>query len=225
LSGSPSYQWLVDSIVVGTGDHLKVTSGFIGKSILVMASYTDGWGKQEQVISDKTQPVISAGLVLTGTKYADVLTGGKYNDQISGLSGNDILSSKNGADIVKGGTGNDILIGGLGKDALYGGLGNDTFRYESILDSKVSQADDIFDFKIGDKIDLTAIDANLLKTGNQAFKELVVGDLFKGFINSASLFFDKSTHILYGNIDSDSKPEFSISLLGVNKLVFENIIA
>jgi hypothetical protein len=68
------------------------------------------------------------------------------------------------------------LWGGSGGDVLIGGAGADVFQYFAIEDSQnilingVLQQDQIIDFAQGeDKIDLSAIDANPLLAGDQAF--------------------------------------------------------
>ena len=71
----------------------------------------------------------------------------------------------------------------------------------------------------GDKIDLSAIDANTGIADDQAFTWLAEGDVFKN--NPGKLYFDQQTHILYGNIDSDSAAEFYIQLTGVSNLIPE----
>ncbi|HEX2763965.1 MAG TPA: Ig-like domain-containing protein [Allosphingosinicella sp.] len=74
-----------------------------------------------------------------------------------------------GNDVLIGGAGNDLLIGGGGVDALTGGNGNDTFRYRSVSESTAASPDSIGDFKLGDVIDLSRIDANTNLAGDQAF--------------------------------------------------------
>ena len=101
--------------------------------------------------------------------------GGTGDDSLTGGSGDDVLLGESGADTLDGGAGDDILIGGLGRDMLTGGAGADVFRFlatddpippnvrvipETITD--FSQAD-------GDRIDLSAIDADATRPGNQAF--------------------------------------------------------
>jgi VCBS repeat-containing protein len=83
-----------------------------------------------------------------------------------GTDGNNVLTGGAGADILFGGKGSDVLIGGLGNDQLTGGAGKDTFKFLTIADGK----DTITDFVHGqDKIDLSAIDANLNIAGDNAF--------------------------------------------------------
>ena len=85
---------------------------------------------------------------------------------IVGTAGNDRLT---GSDC------NEILIGGLGKDTLQGGGGNDIFTLNAVEESSREFGFDyIYGFDApgraaGDLIDLSAIDADLLTPGHQAF--------------------------------------------------------
>jgi serralysin len=95
-------------------------------------------------------------------------TGGNV---IFGNSGNNVLSGLGGNDTVNGGAGADTLIGGFGKDLNTGGAGLDHIRFNALGESGVTFAtrDAINTFAHGDKIDLSAIDANTRISGNQAF--------------------------------------------------------
>jgi Ca2+-binding RTX toxin-like protein len=95
------------------------------------------------------------------------LLGSNFNDSLTGNGGNNALS---------GGSGADTLTGGAGADTLTGGAGVDRFRYEFASDSAYSPttlavSDRITDFdrSIGERIDLSAIDANTSLFGDQAF--------------------------------------------------------
>lgn len=83
------------------------------------------------------------------------------------------------ADTLKGGAGGDLIEGGLGADMLGGGGGNDVFSYKSVLQSTVAGSDQILDFAAGDRIDLSAIDADSSAAGNNAFA-WIGGDAFSG---------------------------------------------
>jgi Ca2+-binding RTX toxin-like protein len=106
----------------------------------------------------------------TGTAAANHLIGTAYADTIRGLGGNDLLEGRGGNDNIDGGAGNDRIIGGLGNDRLTGGAGSDTFVYTSLSElSKTYGAEFITDWSAEDHIDVSAIDANALIAGNQAF--------------------------------------------------------
>lgn len=105
----------------------------------------------------------------------DRLVGGSGNDVLLGGAGRDTLVGGAGVDILDGGTGNDVLIGGLGRDVLTGSSGADVFRFLSTDDLPAPQGrvgpETITDFSQaqGDRIDLSAIDADVTAPGNQAF--------------------------------------------------------
>src|SRR5262245_13478232 len=104
---------------------------------------------------------------------ADTLHGGSGNDTIKGGGGHDDLYGDGDNDMLDGGVGDDLLVGGTGKDTLTGGTGADFFAWNSVTESQAdgALADVITDFDraAGDRIDLSAIDANQMLGGNQAF--------------------------------------------------------
>ena len=111
--------------------------------------------------------------LLMGNDGANVLMGlGEY-DRVYGFGGADIIDGGTGDDHLYGGDGNDILRGAAGADSLRGEAGSDTFQWMFTEDTGVDAitADflDDFNFAEGDRIDLSAIDADLVASGNQAF--------------------------------------------------------
>ena len=145
---------------------------------------------------------------LVGTGAANTITTGALDDTIDGGGGNDILN---------GGDGNDTLNGGAGDDTMNGGAGNDTFRFQSSADA---DGDTILDFQPGDKIDLSAIDANSGSIGNGTFT-LVTGD---GFNAAGALRVGHETRddgdytVVEGNTDGDTDADFQISIRGNHNL-------
>ena len=94
-------------------------------------------------------------------------------ESAEGSSFADTLVGDAGANALSGGAGNDHLTGGLGRDTLTGGAGADVFDYDAPADSPigVGSRDIITDFQHGlDDIDLSAIDANTARGGNQDFR-------------------------------------------------------
>ena len=92
------------------------------------------------------------------------------NNIDDGRQGSDTLNGSSGTDYLFGGSDVDILLGNGGADFLVGGNGNDIFKYGATGDSTAAAHDLILDFSPGsDKIDLSAIDANLISGGDQAF--------------------------------------------------------
>jgi Ca2+-binding RTX toxin-like protein len=84
----------------------------------------------------------------------------------------DVLLGGAGADTLHGGGGADLLEGQAGRDTLLGGRGADRFLYRSVTDSPADGSHDLIeDFRRdeGDKVDLSAIDADTTRPGNQSF--------------------------------------------------------
>lgn len=176
--------------------------------------------------SDSTSKFLDALLsgndVIKATNYADTFWGADGNDtlygynghdKISGGNGNDKLYGGNGNDTLKGDAGNDRLEGGAGADKLYGGTGADTFVFRSKGDSATSAPDTIFDFSRTqkDKIDLTAFDANSVKTGLQDFSFIGTQKFHKA---AGELRYEKSggDTFVYGDTNGDGKADFKIVL-------------
>ena len=93
------------------------------------------------------------------------------SDRLIGSNGNNTINGLGGSDELQGHDGNDILIGGFGQDFLFGEVGADRFVFQRTTDSLASGADEIFDFgrSFGDRIDLSAIDADSRTQANDAF--------------------------------------------------------
>jgi len=129
--GIISYQWQSGGIDISgaVGNSFTLSLAQVGKTVTVKATYTDGEGTKESVISSATAQVVSlSGLTLTGTAAADLLNGGTANDTLYGLAGNDKLN---------GYAGNDILDGGTGLDTMTGGLGDDTYSVDNAGDKVI----------------------------------------------------------------------------------------
>jgi Ca2+-binding RTX toxin-like protein len=110
-------------------------------------------------------------LLLTGTGAIDG-TGNSLVNVIRGNEAANVISGGAGNDTLYGNGGNDTLIGGAGTDHLTGGSGNDLFVFGDgeFGGSTTATADEIVDFTSGqDTIDLSAVDANTLLGGDQAF--------------------------------------------------------
>ena len=108
---------------------------------------------------------------LYGNGETNTLSALAGDDYLYGAAGNDTLLGGGGNDKLYGGNQNDRLTGGLGLDRLDGEGGADTFHFDSIAESPYSARDTIIGFSGvgGDRIDLSAIDASTLISGNQTF--------------------------------------------------------
>jgi hypothetical protein len=136
-------------------------------------------------------------------------------DVIEGGGGGETLTGGRTSDTIRAGGGDDILIGGAGGDRLIGGGGADTFVFGSVNHSKPKAFDTITDFKPrqGDIIDLSGIDANKTREGNQSF-DFIGRDDFTG--RAGELRFEKShgRTIVEGDVDGDGNADFILHLLG-----------
>ena len=197
-----------DRLAGGTGDDTyKVNS----TSDTVTEAANAGTNRVDSTAASYTLPANVENLTLTGAVAINgagngldnVITGNGANNKLTGGAGNDTLN---------GGAGNDVLIGLAGADVLTGGAGADRFDFDAPVDTGVTEetSDVVTDFNHdqGDKIDLSTIDANIDAAGNNAFK-FIGGEAFSG--NSAGkLRFDAANQVLFGSIDADIDPEFSI---------------
>lgn len=116
----------------------------------------------------------------TGNGLANRITGSDFSETLRGMGGKDTLTGNGGSDYLRGGDGDDRLIGGPGSDVLMGGKGKDIFVFARAIDTDPDGNDIIraadgglaFDgagSASGDRIDLSAIDADTTRAGNQAF--------------------------------------------------------
>lgn len=121
----------------------------------------------------------------------------------------------------------DILTSTPKLDKLTGGLGSDIFTFKKSSDTgltKTSQ-DVITDFNHshGDKISLAAINADESSILDTPFSAVGVKPTVAN-TGVGKLWFDANTSILYGSVDADIDPEFSIQLTGVTVLESSDII-
>jgi Ca2+-binding RTX toxin-like protein len=147
----------------------------------------------------------------------DIVYGGNGNDTVSGDEGNDYVLGGAGSDTVNGNLGADRLTGGLGKDLLTGGSEADTFVFTALNESSFvrANADHITDFQHGvDDIDVSLIDANVFKAGNQAFK--YIGDHTFSKAGQISSHWDavRNETVVSFNTDNDRAAEMKIVLDG-----------
>ena len=173
--------------VIDGGDGNDTLSGGDGTDILVGGHGEDrlmGGAGYDGLDGDAGNDRIEGGAgndVLFGRGGSDWIYGGTNGDIILGGEDNDRLFGEAGNDRMYGESGDDIINGGSGMDTLNGGSGNDVFDYNALSDSPGFEEtspevirDDIVGFNgkgagLGDRIDLSTIDANLEVAGNQAF--------------------------------------------------------
>lgn len=119
-----------------------------------------------------------------------------------GEIGADLLNGGSGKDRLFGAAGNDTLIGSTGADSLYGGAGADLFVFVSLSDSTRQARDYIDDFTRadGDRIDLSALDADSGQRGAQDFSYIGKQD-FSG--DAGELRWVRTAHATYVQADVD----------------------
>jgi len=115
--------------------------------------------------------------------------------------------------------GDDVLIGGIGADVLKGGAGNDTFRYLNVVDSTVA----VIDFTTGDKIDLSAIDAD--GNGDNGDTAFTFGTgAFTGAGQIRLLAFANNRYGVYMETTGDQQPESIINVYSDHALTAADFV-
>ena len=135
----------------------------------------------------------------------------------------DTLVGDGGANALSGGGGNDRLSGGLGLDTLTGGAGADVFDFNALADSVVGPdtRDVITDFQQGlDDIDLSGIDANTARGGDQSFR-FIGTQGFRGREGELRYeIFDQIGNatdftLVSGDVNGDRVADFEIQIFGI----------
>jgi len=173
-------QTLLSTYNGGIGNDIFFTNGhkndFIGGAGIDTISYQ--FRHEDFAVGDEAVTIdLNAQAALTGSNSREDFssienaTGSLNSDLIIGSNGRNVLKGLAGSDELQGKNGNDIMIGGLGQDFFFGEGGADRFIFQAANESRSGVADIIFDFShaAGDKIDLSAIDADTTVRGNQAF--------------------------------------------------------
>jgi Tol biopolymer transport system component len=161
-----------------------------------------------------------------GGRRNDTLTGTASADRMTGSYGTDLLLGLGGADRLDGGDGADTLIGGSGPDTLIGGAGADLFVFTAPVDSTlaISGHDRILDFSVaeGDRIDLSAIDANTVLAGDQAF--VLIADEFTGTPGELLVLQLAASRRIEADVTGDGIADFAITLHGTGAVTAATFI-
>jgi Ca2+-binding RTX toxin-like protein len=139
---------------------------------------------------------------------------GQHGSVTSAQSGTDKVF---GFEDFIGGSGNDTIVASSAANVMDGGGGNDTFVFGSAGDAN---GDTIKGFQPGDKIDLSAIDANTGASGAQSFV-LFAGNVFTsaGQVIVTHEVRDGAEHtIVSGNTNGDLAADFKIDIAGNHAL-------
>jgi len=200
-----------DTLRGGAGDDTYVVDS-AGDTVIEL----DGEGTDTVNSSvDFTLSATLERLILTGTGAVNA-TGNDGNNSLSGNAGANTRNGGGGNDILTAGAGNDVLIGGAGNDFLTGGTGADRFviTQSSIGLSSlggVKDVDSVYDlsFALGDRLDLSGIDANINLANDQAFQFVTS---FTRTAGEATLTLQGSTSILQLDVDGDGKADYQMNI-------------
>ena len=168
-----------------------------------------------------------AGAIPVTIDLSGALDTAARGDEIDTLRSIQGAIGSSAGDTFTGDSGLNLFQGGGGRDVATGGAGSDIYDFDSVQDSPNSSAkrDLITDFSFFDRIDLTGIDADTTKTGNQAFRW--VGDSALTGAGQLGVFDLDGTaggdRVLRGSIDADAASEFEIQLNGIMGLAFDAI--
>lgn len=219
-------------IVVANGSHslpigFDTATGELLKGVVSEVTYDlnkSGGGSNLSLIGDSNVTGYGdrSANILSGNRGKNTLDGREGNDSIFGGEGRDQLLGGAGDDQLSGGDDDDKLIGGAGSDRLSGGKGADTFVFQTGDSGKTSSTrDTILDFssKNDDQIDLSSLDANSTKSGDQAFT-YISSQAFHGKAGELAL----HNGILEGDTNGDKVADFQISLVGVTSLQSSDFI-
>ena len=121
--------------------------------------------------------------VARGGRGDDLIVGGSGADALYGGAGDDLLIGGAGSNRLFGGRGDDVLVSGAADstlmssggfkyaDHLYGGAGLDRFEFTNPhLLAQMNELAWIGDYRRGETIDLSGIDADATADGDQAFE-------------------------------------------------------
>jgi len=198
-----------DDDVLSGGDGNDQLSGGEGRDVLAGDNGNDrldGGGSADQLDGGAGDDA------LTGGSGNDVMKGGDGNDSLEGGAGKDTLIGGAGNDTLSGGADSDTLEGGAGKDVLTGGDKTDVFLFRSVADTPAGDGRDIItDFKAGDHIDVSQIDAKTGVAGDQAFT--FIGEhSFSGKQGELHLVRGTTYTLVEGDVNGDGHADFQIQL-------------
>lgn len=186
------------------GDTVVEASGEGTDLVHASVSFTLGANVERLVLDG------SGDIAGTGNSLGNVIEGNSGANTLDGGAGDDLLRAGLGADTLTGGTGNDIMTGGTGADTFVitdasihlSGSGGGALELDSIND--LSQVE-------GDRLDLSAIDADTVTAGDQAF-HLVGG--FTHHAGEMALTYVFGVTLLQLDVDGDGHADYQMRIAG-----------
>lgn len=159
--------------------------------------------------------------IVYGGDGNDILTGDNNSDVLYGGDGDDMLDGGSVRDTMYGGAGDDLIFGGVGIDRLDGGAGDDLFIYNDVAWSSPTREDRIvggFDKAgngMGDRFDLSGIDADTTIGGNQTLT--FGGSQGVGVLDTSTGHFwfanEGTNTLLRANNDGDASVDFEVVIV------------
>ena len=205
---------------------IDVTFSLEGADVLASNVLEGGTGNDTYILYDPTDQVVEKageGTDLVRSPFSYTLGDNVENLTLTGTSSIDgtgnargnVITGNSAANLISTGAASDTLNGGGGGDTLTGGAGGDRFKFVNLSDSTPAAPDLITDFsaKGGDKIDLSAIDANVNAAGNQAF---TLVSNFSGQAGQATTSYDSNTGrtSVFLDVNGDGNADALIQLSG-----------
>ncbi|MFD1331941.1 calcium-binding protein [Methylopila musalis] len=214
----------------GNGDYNFIFGGF-GNDVIsggAGGDNLDGGLGVDRLDYSRSDAAVTVNLA-TGEAGGGHAEGDQFQgfESLEGSGYADRLTGDAGVNRIAGGGGADRLIGGGGGDVISGGAGADRFVYLDVTDSRMSSGrDTIYDFKRsdGDRIDLSAIDASISGSGNQAFTFIGTGAFASGTQGQLSYRAYGGYVIVQGDINGDRIGDFSIQVQNVASLAASDFV-
>ncbi|MDP2085398.1 MAG: calcium-binding protein, partial [Gemmobacter sp.] len=205
-----------DRLVLAAGDDLM--DGGAGLDWVIVGSATAATVNLSLTTAQNT------GYGVDTIRNVENVQGNSGNDRLTGNAGANMLLGGAGADTLSGGAGADTLNGGAGRDVMFGGVDSDrdVFVFRAVADSARGVSRDVIhDFVSGvDVMDLSGIDANTARSGDQAFVFGGTTPLANGVWTVAS----GADLIVSADVNGDRIADFEVLLVGVSSVVAGDFI-
>lgn len=185
-----------------------------------------GAGDDTYLVDDAADQVVEGGAggrdtVIARTSVGpfahveNIVLAGDADLRASGNGRANLLTGNAGDNTLAGAGGDDTLRGGDGADRLEGGAGADLYAYGEAGQSRAGRADILrgFDGAEGDRIALGAIDADLTRSGHQAFTWIGAAT-FAGAAGELRF----TPGLLEADLDGDAGADFAIRLPDLEEL-------
>ena len=193
----------------------------VNGAVTAVYEIKNGRAKFEKMDRDESWSVDGNNIVKTETEHGRVETT-VYSD----IDGDGVFAKMTKSYGTAAATVNSSThsASGSDNDELRGGAGNDTFKYANVLESGLNSTtrDHVHDFSVGDKLDLSGIDARSGNWSNDAFAYVGAAANVTSANANGALWFENG--ILYGSNDRDTAAEFQIELVGVTQLSLTDLI-